>query len=86
MAHCIVLVVSATCIFNQFATTLCSRSRELTGEGRLYTMADDYRMNVGLWFFQLFCVFGFLCCGLCGAYRAEGSGIVMMNSFDSNKR
>lgn len=81
--HFIILIVSATCIFNQFSTTLCARSLTLTGEGRLYTMADDYRMNVGLWIFQLFALFGFMCCGLCGAYRSEGSGVVMMNSFTS---
>ena len=81
--HCVILIVSATCIFNQFSTTLCSRSLELTAEGRLYTMADDYRMNVDLWIFQLFCIFGFMCCGLCGSYRSESGGVIMMNSFTS---
>ena len=46
-------------------------------------MADDYRMNVGLWIFQIFCLFGFFCCGLCGAYRSETGNVVMINSFTS---
>lgn len=83
MFQTIVLIFSATCLFNQYSIARCSRSMTLTSEGRLYTMADDYFINVMCWIIQIPCVFFFLCCGCCGSYRSEGNGIVLMNSFTS---
>jgi hypothetical protein len=64
----VILITSATFLFNKYSTTLCMRSLTGTAGGLMWTMADDYATNVNMWVSQIFLMFGFLSCGFCSAY------------------
>ena len=64
----VVLILSGTMLFSKYSLTFCSNSLTETAPGLMWTMADDWQMNINLWVSQLILMFVWLCFGLCSAY------------------